>query len=140
MEYLATHLNTLRQGQRDTYTVAAGDLIGASPLLSAAFHDEATIESANLMGLELASVGNHEFDEGWQELQRIQKGGCIRDGLGANNQNSCPEDDRGGKRFRGADFDYLSANVEFTADAGPSSPRRTSRSSTVARRSASSAS
>src|SRR4051794_10579321 len=61
--YLATHLKQLRAGQRDTYTVAAGDLIGASPLLSAAFHDEATIEAMNLMGLQLSSVGNHEFDE-----------------------------------------------------------------------------
>jgi 5'-nucleotidase len=45
-------------------TVAAGDLVGASPLLSAAFHDEPTIESLNALGLEASAVGNHEFDEG----------------------------------------------------------------------------
>ena len=57
-------------------TVAAGDLIGASPLLSALFHDEPTIEALNQLGLDLTSVGNHEFDEGDDELQRMQHGGC----------------------------------------------------------------
>ena len=45
----------------------------------------------NELGLEVTSVGNHEFDEGYQELQRMQNGGCIDDGDGANNQNSCPD-------------------------------------------------
>ena len=54
--------------RRHPVTVAAGDLIGASPLLSAAFHDEPTIEAMNKLGLEVASVGNHEFDEGYREL------------------------------------------------------------------------
>ena len=53
-----------RKGHRNSLTVAAGDLIGASPLLSALFHDEPTIEAMNLIGLDLTSVGNHEFDEG----------------------------------------------------------------------------
>ncbi|NHC14976.1 bifunctional metallophosphatase/5'-nucleotidase [Motilibacter sp. E257] len=113
--YLSTHLKTLRAGERDSFTVSSGDLIGASPLLSAAFHDEPTIEAHNLMDVDLGVVGNHEFDEGVAELQRIQKGGCIRDDEGANNQNSCPAKDLGGKRFRGADFPYLAANVEYTA-------------------------
>jgi 5'-nucleotidase len=89
-------------------TVAAGDLIGASPLLSAAFHDEPTIEAMNKMKLDIASVGNHEFDEGWRELKRMQNGGCLADGPnGVNGQNSCP----GGKTFEGAKFKYLGANV-----------------------------
>ncbi|NHC46864.1 bifunctional metallophosphatase/5'-nucleotidase [Motilibacter aurantiacus] len=113
--YLSTHLKALRAGERDSFTVSSGDLIGASPLLSAAFHDEPTIEAHNLMDVDLGVVGNHEFDEGVAELLRIQKGGCIRDGEGANNQNSCPAKDLGGKRFRGADFPYLAANVEYTA-------------------------
>ena len=71
-------------------TVAAGDLIGATPLLSAAFHDEPTIKAMNKMGLQIASVGNHEFDEGWRELRRMQTGGCLPDGNGKDNQNSCP--------------------------------------------------
>ena len=44
----------------------------------------------NKMGLQIASVGNHEFDEGWRELRRMQTGGCLADGDGKDNQNSCP--------------------------------------------------
>ncbi|MEJ7743012.1 MAG: metallophosphoesterase [Nocardioidaceae bacterium] len=116
VEYLARHLKMLRAQSRANgatpVTVAAGDLIGASPLLSAAFHDEPTIEAMNKIGLQVASVGNHEFDEGWRELRRMQRGGCIKDGRnGQNNQNSCPN-----HRFRGADFRYLSANVKWDDD------------------------
>lgn len=109
-EFLATHLQQLRDQAKywggQSLTVAAGDLIGATPLLSAAFHDEPTIEAMNLMGLDMSAVGNHEFDEGWRELKRMRQGGCIADGAGANNQNSCPDHE-----FAGADFNYLSANV-----------------------------
>jgi 5'-nucleotidase len=108
VEYLATHLAEARKGHPNSLTVAAGDIIGASPLLSAAFHDEPTIEAMNLLGLDVTAVGNHEFDEGYQELQRMQSGGCIADGDGANNQNSCPDGS-----FGGADFDYLAANVKY---------------------------
>ena len=82
VEYLATHLAQARKGHRNSLTVAAGDIIGASPLLSAAFHDEPTIESMNKLGLDVTSVGNHEFDEGYKELQRMAFGGCIDDGAG----------------------------------------------------------
>ncbi len=109
VEYLATHLKAARVGHANTVTVAAGDIIGASPLLSAAFHDEPTIESMNKLGLDVSSVGNHEFDEGYTELQRMANGGCIDDGDGANNQNSCPDGS-----FTGANFDYLAANVVHT--------------------------
>ncbi|HEX4976808.1 MAG TPA: 5'-nucleotidase C-terminal domain-containing protein [Nocardioides sp.] len=113
-EYLATHLHQLRRASRDRgakpLTVAAGDLIGATPLLSAAFHDEPTIEAMNAMRLKVSAVGNHEFDEGFRELRRLQRGTCLADGPdGADNQNSCPDPDR---PFEGADFQYLAANVK----------------------------
>ncbi len=54
--------------------MSAGDLIGATPLLSALFHDEPTIEAFNLMGLDYNGVGNHEFDEGVNELLRMHNG------------------------------------------------------------------
>ncbi len=112
--YLATHLDQLRQGAAargaTTLTVAAGDLIGATPLLSAAFHDEPTVEAMNAMGLDITSVGNHEFDEGYRELLRMQEGGCLPDGDGKDNQNSCPDPQR---PFAGADYQYLSANVKY---------------------------
>ena len=107
VEYLATHLKQARVGHANTVTVAAGDMVGASPLLSAAFHDEPTIEALNTLGLDITAVGNHEFDEGYKELQRLQNGGCIDDGpTGLNNQNSCAD-----HTFTGANFKYLAANV-----------------------------
>ncbi|GAA1312235.1 bifunctional metallophosphatase/5'-nucleotidase [Pseudonocardia xinjiangensis] len=108
VEYLATQLAQLagQVQQENTITVAAGDLIGASPLLSAAFHDEPSIEALGLAGLDLASVGNHEFDEGADELLRIQNGGCHADG--------CADPDQ---PYKGAEFQYLSANA-FVTDAG----------------------
>ena len=111
-EFLATHLKRLRTKAHlaggHTLTVAAGDLVGASPLLSAAFHDEPTIHALNRMRLDVAAVGNHEFDEGYRELLRLQRGGCLDDGPdGTDNQNSCPA----GRTFPGARFQYLAANV-----------------------------
>src|ERR1700730_1629619 len=67
-EHMATLVRELRAGAKNNIFVAAGDLIGASPFLSAMFHDEPTIESLSMMGLEVASVGNHEFDKGKDEL------------------------------------------------------------------------
>jgi 5'-nucleotidase len=75
-EYMATLIKQLRARKKNSVFVAAGDLIGASPLLSALFHDEPTIEAVSVMGLEIAAVGNHEFDEGRDELLRMQNGGC----------------------------------------------------------------
>jgi 5'-nucleotidase len=99
--YLARHLATLRaRAPQHTVVVAAGDLIGASPLTSALFHDEPTIEALNLSGLDIASVGNHEFDEGTAELQRMQAGGC-------HPVDGCQD----GTPFAGARFQYLAANV-----------------------------
>lgn len=96
--YLATHLKRL--SNRDTLVVGAGDLIGATPLISAAYHDEPTIEVMNKIGLDVASVGNHEFDEGYKELKRIQNGGC-------HPVDGCSP----GGRYKGAEFTYLAANV-----------------------------
>jgi len=112
VEYLATHLRQAREGHPNTVTVAAGDIVGASPLLSAAFHDEPTIEAMNTLGLEATAVGNHEFDEGYVELQRLQGGGCLLDGDGLNNQNSCAAG-----TFTGAKFQFLAANVKYAGTA-----------------------
>ena len=103
-EHMATLVMQLRQGTRNTIFVAAGDLIGASPFLSAMFHDEPTIESLSMMGLEVASVGNHEFDEGKVELLRMQNGGC-------HPTDNC----QGPHPFLGARFHYLAASTIETA-------------------------
>ncbi|MFY0532904.1 hypothetical protein [Nannocystis pusilla] len=74
--YLAHHVAALREQNPNTIVVSAGDLIGASPLVSALFHDEPTIEAMNAIGLDYNAVGNHEFDDGANELLRMQGGGC----------------------------------------------------------------
>src|SRR5882757_1400013 len=99
-EYMATLVKQLREGHNNNIFVAAGDLIGASPFLSAMFHDEPTIESLSMMGLAISSVGNHEFDEGTDELLRMQNGGC-------HPGDKC----QGPHRFLGAKFRYLAAST-----------------------------
>jgi 5'-nucleotidase len=100
VEYMATVVKQLREQSRNSIFVAAGDLIGASPLLSAMFHDEPSIDSLSMMGLEVSSVGNHEFDEGKDELLRMQNGGCHR-------VDNC----QGPHSFAGAKFRYLAAST-----------------------------
>jgi 5'-nucleotidase len=105
-EQMATLVRQLRQGAGNNIFVAAGDLIGASPFLSAMFHNEPTIESLSMMGLEITSVGNHEFDEGKEELLRMQNGGC-------HPTDGC----QGPHRFPGARFHYLAAST-FDSNTG----------------------
>ena len=61
-------------------TVFAGDNVGASPLANGFFHEEPITIASNLMRVDFASVGNHEFDKGSAELLRLQNGGCHADG------------------------------------------------------------
>jgi 5'-nucleotidase len=96
---LAAYLDRAEEEARaegaPTLRVGAGDLIGASPPISALVQDEPTIEALGLAGLRFSSVGNHEFDEGPAELRRLQEGGC-------HPETGC---------FAGASFRYLAANV-----------------------------
>ena len=99
-EYLATHIKRLSSENPNTFVVSAGDTIGASPLVSALFHDEPTIKALNMMGFDFSAVGNHDLDEGPDELVRIQNGGCHpMDGC-LNNST-----------FEGAQFQFLAANI-----------------------------
>ncbi|MCP4965012.1 MAG: bifunctional metallophosphatase/5'-nucleotidase [bacterium] len=107
-DYLAANMRASQVGAANSITVSAGDLVGASPLISALFHDEPTIEAMNLLGLEINGVGNHEFDEGGVELLRLQNGGAH------------PVDgDVDGDPFLGADFEFLAANVIVTGTGKP---------------------
>jgi 5'-nucleotidase len=100
IEYLASELARLKATNPNTAIVSAGDNIGATPLLSSMFHDEPTVEGLNAAGLLLSAVGNHELDEGWAELVRMQRGGCHpTDGC----QDHTP--------YTGATFQYLAANI-----------------------------
>ena len=114
-EYIAAHVNQLKARNPNHVVVGAGDMIGATPLISSLFHDEPSVETLNRIGLEFNAVGNHEFDKGSATLLRLQRGGCKMDGAQID-VNSC----QGAKvgtpvPFEGAKFQWLSANVVVTA-------------------------
>lgn len=107
VDFLAGLVRQLRSEVAASIVVSAGDLIGASPLDSALFHDEPAIETMNRLGLDFNAVGNHEFDEGRDELLRMQEGGCH-----PTDPNSCKGPLVGTPYpFEGAKFRFLAANV-----------------------------
>ena len=115
-DYIAAHVNRLKAGSPNHVVVGAGDMIGATPLISSLFHDEPSVETLNRIGMEFNAVGNHEFDRGSAELLRLQRGGCKLDAQGRVDINSC----QGAKvgtpvPFEGAKFQWLSANVIVAA-------------------------
>jgi 5'-nucleotidase len=106
--FLAAHVARLRAEAPNAVVLSAGDNVGASPVVSALFHDEPTVELLNGLGVAASVVGNHEFDEGLPELLRLQRGGCHpTDGCAFR-----PD-------FRGAAFPHLGANVGADAGAPP---------------------
>ncbi len=96
--FLAAHVARLRAAHPATVVVSAGDLTGASPLVSGLFLDEPAVLVMNRLGLDLEAVGNHDFDLGVPELMRRRKAGC-----------SMGDCDAGA--YPGASFEYLAANV-----------------------------
>ena len=104
VEAMATMVEGLRAQSPNNVFVAAGDLVGASPLLSSLFRDEPTIEAMNLMGMAVTAMGNHELDRGPAEVLRLQNGGC-------HPTDGC----KGPQPFTGARFQYLAANTVVQA-------------------------
>lgn len=113
IDYFAGYVDAIRaKNPTGTVIISAGDLIGASPLVSALFHDEGTVEAMNRLGagygLDFDAVGNHEFDEGKGELKRMQEGGCHP----TDHDHTCMGDVVGTPNpFEGAKFNFLAANV-----------------------------
>lgn len=101
--YLASAIDQYRAKNPNTLVVAAGDLIGGSPITSSLFLDEPTIGVMNRIGLDFNAVGNHEFDRGRRELLRMQTGGCEKNTI----RQPCQVE----KAFEGAKFKFLAANV-----------------------------
>jgi 5'-nucleotidase len=114
-------------GSAASFFVGAGDLVSASPFESSVFKDEPTIEVLNAMGLDVSSVGNHEFDRGTEELRRIS---AATDGLFSDDVTACEGVTPGvdgcfgtdEHAFTGADFPYLAANVLDTGTGEPMLP------------------
>ncbi|MBX3660406.1 MAG: bifunctional metallophosphatase/5'-nucleotidase [Ramlibacter sp.] len=111
--YLATLIKNLKAKNANSIVVGAGDMIGASPFVSNITHEEAAVDILNQIGLEVTSVGNHEFDKGKTELLRMQSGGCLpaNGNTGVVGVDTCLVDGK----FPGAKFTYLAANVVDTA-------------------------
>lgn len=121
-DYIAAYVAKLKSQNPLNVVVGAGDSIGASPLISAAFHDEPSVETLNRIGLEFNAVGNHEFDKGSAELLRLQNGGC-KVVNGTQDPNSCQGASVGTPvPFEGAKFKWLSANVISTETKKPLLP------------------
>lgn len=114
--YLATLVAQLKAKNPNSIVVAAGDMVGAAPVTSTLTHDEGTIQVLNQIGLEVTSVGNHEFDRGKTELLRQQNGGCYPGGTVG--LDTCIQ----GGTFSGAAFKWLSANVIDSASGNPLFP------------------
>jgi 5'-nucleotidase len=104
IEQFAALVRSLREKNANHVVVSAGDMVGATPLLSAFFRDEPTIEAMNLVGVDIHAVGNHEFDYGAKHLKRLRAGGCAEDKDG---RPGC-----GGREpYAGSRFPFLAANV-----------------------------
>lgn len=103
-DYLATYLKHRKvENAKSTLLVHAGDMIGASPPVSALLKDEPTIDFLNTLGFSVGTVGNHEFDRGVDELKRLVEG---RQGAEEGN-------------FGGANFPWVAANVVYENSGEP---------------------
>ncbi|MEY2192946.1 bifunctional 2',3'-cyclic-nucleotide 2'-phosphodiesterase/3'-nucleotidase [Neobacillus sp. BF23-41] len=101
IEYLAAYLKQREAtNPANTLMVQAGDLVGASRPVSALLQDEPTIRFMNEIGMDIGTIGNHEFDEGVTEMKRLINGGAH------------PKTVEKYGEFEGADFQYVVANVE----------------------------
>jgi 5'-nucleotidase len=116
VQRLQTAFRQVVGGSAASFFVGAGDLVSASPFESSVFKDEPTIEVLNAIGLDVSSVGNHEFDRGTGELRRIS---AATDGRYTDDVTACEGVVPGvdgcfgvdEHAFTGAEFPYLAANV-----------------------------
>jgi 5'-nucleotidase len=106
--HLAGLVQSLRASAQHSLVISSGDAIGGTPLISALFRHESTIDVMNRLGVDLAIPGNHEFDAGAAELQRVLKGGCAPNAADAN-VVSCGVPAAGA--YEGAKFPMFAANI-----------------------------
>ncbi len=99
------------ENPKRTIRVHAGDMVGATPLISSYFHDEPTIRAANKMEFDVGTVGNHEFDEGGEEMLRLINGGRRDDGKQFKDGPTGEPINTSSPTFGGARFPYIAANT-----------------------------
>src|SRR5699024_7213772 len=104
MDYTAAAIEQREAENPNTLIVHAGDMIGGSSPVSGLLQDEPTVEIMEEIGFDVGAVGNHEFDEGTEELLRMVNGG---------------EHPEGTEGYDGMDFSVLCANCEYK-DSGDS--------------------
>ncbi|MFI1259202.1 bifunctional metallophosphatase/5'-nucleotidase [Streptomyces netropsis] len=113
--YLAAHIKRLRAGHANSVLFAAGDSFSGWPFEAAAHADEPTIEILNALGLRFSAVGNHELDVSPSFLADHMQRGICQGAIGADD---CFTDSTG-RRFHGADFEFLSGNIVSAATGSP---------------------
>ena len=96
-----------------TIRVHAGDMVGASPLISSYFHDEPTVYAMNNMEFDVGTLGNHEFDEGGEEMLRLLNGGQRTDGEQFKDGPDGQPINTSDPGFPGANFPYVAANTVY---------------------------
>ena len=115
IDAVAAHVAAWRKEDPQLIVAGAGDLVSASPAISAFWADEPTVNALNMMGLDVSSVGNHEFDMGRVELLRHQFGGCTPTARPDKACKLAPD-------FKGARWTYLASNVIDRATGKPVLP------------------
>ncbi|NUT58845.1 MAG: ExeM/NucH family extracellular endonuclease, partial [Agromyces sp.] len=81
---LSSAVKEIRAANPNTVFAAAGDMIGASTFTSFIQQDKPTIDALNAAGLDVSSVGNHEFDQGFADLTDRVMPLALWEYLGAN--------------------------------------------------------
>ncbi|NBC69767.1 bifunctional 2',3'-cyclic-nucleotide 2'-phosphodiesterase/3'-nucleotidase [Paenibacillus sacheonensis] len=95
--YLATYLKQFEQTNPNTLLVHNGDAVGASSPVSALDRDKPTLDMLDMLGFDVATLGNHEFDQGVPALMAQLNGGQDP----VNSQVT----------FNPTTMDYVNANV-----------------------------
>ncbi len=86
-------------------------MVGATPLISSHFHDEPSMRAANLMDFDVGTLGNHEFDEGGDELLRLLRGGQRSDGRQFKTDGGGRAVNTSAPDYEGSAYPWIAANT-----------------------------